>query len=279
MRLGWMERIRRADAANINIFTRRMTDKIIGIMGAMQEEIAGIVSLLEGKKEISRGMRTYYEGLLNGIPTVVVFSRWGKVAATTTVSTLILEFNISELIFTGVAGAVHDDLKIGDIVIGSRLIQHDMDARPIMPRFEIPLLGRTYFESPAGQLAVSIKAANELLKAFELHRVLSETELGNFNIVSPKLFVGEIASGDKFFSATEDKRMLVKNLPEVLCVEMEGAAVAQVCYEYDIPFSIIRTISDTAGDASHIDFQLFIKNISSVYSVELIKNIYGQLTA
>ena len=255
-----------------------MTNKIIGIMGAMQEEIAGIVSLLEGKKEISRGMRTYYKGLLNGIPTVVVFSRWGKVAAATTVSTLILEFNISELIFTGVAGAVHDDLKVGDIVIGSRLIQHDMDARPIMPRFEIPLLGRTYFECPAGQLAVSIKAANELLNAFELRKVLSENDLRSFNIVSPKLFVGEIASGDKFFSATEDKRILVKNLPEVLCVEMEGAAVAQVCYEYDIPFSIIRTISDTAGDESHIDFQLFIKNISSVYSVELIKNIYGQLS-
>src|SRR6478736_9802342 len=106
-----------------------MKKRIIGIMGAMPEEIDGVVALLSNRKELTAGRRTYYSGQINSVDTVVVFSRGGKVAAATTVSTLIHEFKITELLFTGVAGAIHSDLKIGDIVLGKRLIQHDMDAR------------------------------------------------------------------------------------------------------------------------------------------------------
>ncbi len=126
--------------------------KRIGILGAMPEEINGIVSLLKDKTEVVKGMRTYYLGSINNIEVVVVFSRWGKVASATTVTHLIVEFGITELFFTGVAGAINPDLNIGDIVIASSLIQHDLDARPIMKRFEIPLLGKTILCPPKEML-------------------------------------------------------------------------------------------------------------------------------
>ncbi|MEI6748769.1 MAG: 5'-methylthioadenosine/adenosylhomocysteine nucleosidase [Bacteroidota bacterium] len=252
-----------------------MTERIIGIMSAMPEEIDGVVDLLTERQELTKGMRTYYSGKINNIPTVVVFSRWGKVAAATTVANLILDFNITELIFTGVAGAINHELNIGDIVIGSRLVQHDLDARPLIAQFEIPLLGMTHVTSPARQVNRALVAINELLSNKHLHAVLSDDELKDFGITNPKVLIGDISSGDKFFSSNDDKLKLQNILPNTLCVEMEGAAVAQVCYEYEIPFTIIRTISDSADDNSHVDFQSFIRHIASKYSVEIIKNIYS----
>ena len=243
-------------------------------MGAMPEEIDSIRQLLSEESRVTIGMRTYSVGKLNGITAVVVFSRWGKVAASITVSTLILEFKITELIFTGVAGAIDPQLRIGDIVLGQRLIQHDMDARPLMEQFEIPLLGKTFFECAAEQLEPAAKAIEELLEKKHLHAAIGDAELNKFGIGAPRLFVGDIASGDKFFSNTRDKDDLLAKIPSVLCVEMEGAAVAQVCYEYDLPYIVIRTISDVADEKSHIDFPAFIKEISSKYSLEIVKNIF-----
>ena len=252
-----------------------MEERIIGIMGAMPEEIDSIRQLLTEERRVTMGMRTWSIGKLNGITTVVVFSRWGKVAASITVSTLILEFKVTELIFTGVAGAIDPQLRIGDIVLGRRLIQHDMDARPIMKQFEIPLLGKTFFECAADRIAIAAKAIGELLEKNHLHAAIGDAELNKFDIKTPRLFVGDIASGDKFFSNSSDKDDLLVKIPSVLCVEMEGAAVAQVCYEYDIPYTIIRTISDAADERSHIDFPSFIKEISSKYSLEIVKNIFA----
>jgi len=244
-------------------------------MGAMTEEIDGVVSLLSNCKKFSAGMRTYYSGTIDGTETVVVFSRWGKVAAATTVSTLIHEFNITDLIFTGVAGAIHPELRIGDIVIAKRLIQHDMDARPLMNQYEIPLLNQTWFESDVSLIAKATDSINRLLEAKTLHTVISDNALDEFGIISPKLYSGDVASGDQFFSNTGQKNTFHRQLPSVLCVEMEGAAVAQVCYEHGIPFVIIRTISDIADDKSHIDFPRFIEKISSRYSTEIIKHVYS----
>jgi adenosylhomocysteine nucleosidase len=254
-----------------------MKNRIIGIMGAMPEEIEGVVALLTNPELTKMGKRSYFTGQINGIETVVVFSRWGKVAAATTVTTLIHEFKITELLFTGVAGAIHSDLKIGDIVLGQKLIQHDMDARPLMQQFEIPLLSKTYIESDKTHLEIAVKAVNNVFKNKTLHTIIASEDLRKFNITQPRLFVGEIASGDQFFSSNEQKHALSSQLPEVLCVEMEGAAVAQVCYEYEIPFSIIRTISDVADDNSHIDFPPFIQKISSKYAAEIIKDIFQQM--
>lgn len=251
-----------------------MTKKIIGIMGAMPEEIEGVILLLNDCKTLSMGNRTYFSGHINSIETVVVFSRWGKVAAATTVSTLIHYFNITELIFTGVAGAIHPELNIGDIVLAKRLIQHDMDARPLMNRYEIPLLSQTYLHPDSRLLKISEKAISYLLESKHLHEVISDEELNAFNVINPKLYIGDIASGDQFFSTNVQKNELSSSLPEVLCVEMEGAAVAQVCFEYNLPFTVIRTISDVADHSSHLDFPAFIKKIASTYSTEIIKNIY-----
>ena len=246
-------------------------------MGAMPEEIEGVINLLTNCTTVKTGKRTYFSGQINGIDTVVVFSRWGKVAAATTVTTLINKFQITELIFTGVAGAIDSELNIGDIVLGSRLIQHDMDARPLMQQFEIPLLSRIYLESDANLLHCSSIAIGELLANKKLHSVISDEDLNSFNITQPNFVVGDIASGDQFFSSNEKKYNLHKQLPTILCVEMEGAAVAQVCFEHEIPFVIIRTISDVADDNSPIDFPSFINKISSKYAAEIIKNIYLQL--
>ena len=250
-----------------------MSEKIIGIMGAIPEEINGVAHLLTNKQEHRIGKRTYFTGELNHQKVVVVYSRIGKVAAATTVSTLILKFNVTEIFFTGVAGAIHSTLKIGDIVLGQSLIQHDMNAQPLFPAYEIPLLGKAYFEAENQQIETATSAILELLEQQHLHNVISEKDLNKFNIHAPQLHVGLIGSGDLFFSTNSQKEKLQENLPEILCVEMEGAAVAQVCYEFGIPFTIIRTISDEADDHSTVDFNSFIEKISNVYSIEIIKNI------
>jgi len=255
----------------------KMSKKTIGIMAAMPEEITGVIALLDNPQSITIGRRIYTTGTINGIDTVVVFSRWGKVAAAATVSALIHHFNITQLIFTGVAGAISGLLQIGDIVVANRLIQHDMDARPLMPQFEIPLLGKTYFEIDNSQLTIAQQAITPLLENGTLINLIGTDVLTSFKITQPKLHTGDIASGDKFFANNTDKENLLTLLPDVLCVEMEGAAVAQVCYEYDIPFTVIRTISDSADNNSHIDFPAFIKEVSSKYSVALIKQIYRLL--
>ncbi len=135
------------------------------------------------------------------------------------------------------------------------------------------MLGKAYFEADSSQLEVATTAILEILEEQHLHNVISEKDLDKFNIHQPQLHVGLIGSGDLFFSTNTQKEKLQQNLPEILCVEMEGAAVAQVCYEFDIPFIIIRTISDDADDHSTLDFNNFIEKISNVYSIEIIKNI------
>jgi len=247
--------------------------KRIGILGAMPEEISGIVSLLKNKTEVTKGMRTYYLGTINNVEVVVVFSRWGKVASATTVTHLIVEFGITQLFFIGVAGAINPDLNVGDIVIGSSLVQHDLDARPIMNRFEIPLLGKTMLCPPEGVLSKAVERIGELISDKSLIHLLSSKELVMFSLSNPKVMVGQIASGDRFFASNDEKENLLKILPEVLCVEMEGASVAQVCFEYDIPYVIIRTISDGANDNSVVDFKEFVCQVASRFGIEIIKKM------
>ena len=247
-------------------------------MGAMPQEIDGVTALLTDCQEFTMGRRTYFKGTLQGIETVVVFSRWGKVAAATTVSTLIHEFSITELIFTGVAGAIHPNLKIGDIVVAKRLIYHDLDARPMIRQFEIPLLNRIYLETDETRRTIAEKAIGTLLENKNLHETIGDEQLARFSISSPRLITGDVASGDRFFSDNGQKHALHERLPDVLCVEMEGAAVAQVCFEHDLPCTVIRTISDDADSNSPASFARFIEQIASIYSVEIVKNIYRQLS-
>lgn len=248
-----------------------MSSKRIGILGAMPEEISGIVSLLKDKQEIKKGMRTYYMGTINNVEVVVVFSRWGKVASATTVTHLIVEFGIYQLYFIGVAGSVSLDLAIGDIVVANSLVQHDMDARPIMKQFEIPLLGKVELYPPKEILEKSFYEIKKLESSSELLQLISEEQQKKFSISNPKVFLGKIASGDKFFANSDEKESLLKLLPDVLCVEMEGAAVAQVCFEYNVPFVVIRTISDAANESSHVDFKEFVEQVASKFGIAIIQ--------
>jgi adenosylhomocysteine nucleosidase len=133
-------------------------------MGAMPEEINKIISAIEDKEIIEEGSRIYYKGKLFEQDVVAVFSRWGKVAAATTATNLILRFKVDRIVFTGVAGAITPELNVGDIVIGQHLFQHDMDARPLMRRFEIPLTGKTSYEIPLQNVELMSKAVHNFLK-------------------------------------------------------------------------------------------------------------------
>lgn len=243
-------------------------------MGAMPEEIEGAMQLLESHEVVSLGGRRYHLGTIHGQKVVLVFSRWGKVAAASTAAALILKFGISELIFTGVAGALNPALRIGDVVIGRRLYQHDLDARPLILRFEIPLLGLTYLACQEAQIEKALAAARQALD----HGAPAQSVNPNEKIAEvphrPEIYVGDIASGDRFIAVKADKLALAEALPGVMCVEMEGAAVAQVCHEYGIPWLVIRMISDTAEEGAQTDFQSFIKNISSGYAVEIVRNLF-----
>jgi len=252
-----------------------MTNKTIGIMGAMPQEIEGVIALLENPVRKVIGMRAYTSGTINGIDVVVVFSRWGKVAAAATVATLIHVFNVTEVIFTGVAGAIDPSLNIGDIVIAKRLYQHDMDARPLMQQFEIPLLGKTFFECDATEIEKVKDAITPLIINNGLSEAIGADVLAEFGIHTPNLHIGDVASGDQFFADNDQKLKLHASLPTILCVEMEGAAVAQVCFEHKVPYLIIRTISDAADDASHIDFPKFIEKVSIKYSVGIIERLFS----
>lgn len=242
-------------------------------MSAMQEEIQALLNQLENPIKFRKGKRDYYQGTLFGKKVVLVFSRWGKVASATTATQLINDFDLKELIFTGVAGAIAPNLNIGDIVIGKKLVQHDMNASPLYNAFEIPLLNKTFFETNNLKREALTKASNLFISNFAL--VISEKEAKTFHIKKPKVFVGDIASGDQFISEKSQTSFISKNLPNVLCTEMEGAAVAQVCYEYKIPFSILRIISDKANDNSHIDFPLFAKQIASKYALNIFENLFA----
>ncbi len=245
---------------------------LLGIMGAMPEEMDKIIATIEDKEIVERGSRIYYKGNLYGQEVVAVFSRWGKVAAATTATNLILEFKVDRIIFTGVAGAISPELNVGDIVIGQRLFQHDMDARPLMRQFEIPLTGKTSFETPQQNVDTMAQAVHNFLKNDkDFRKILTEQ-----HILNPKMLIGDIASGDLFISSSEMKHKLNRNLPSVVCAEMEGAAVAQVCDDYDVSLIVVRVISDSADEDAHISATGFVDQHAAEYSLSILKE-YIQL--
>ncbi len=249
----------------------------IGIMSAMREEIASLVVDLGTEEEaVHTGMRTYHRGRLWGIPVVLVFSRWGKVAAASTLTHLLAQFGVDEVIFTGVAGAVDPNLNIGDVVVAAKLYQHDMDASPFFMRHEIPLLDMTTFETDPRHRQAALDAAQHFL-THDLRSRVSPALLNEFHIDQPKVVEEDIASGDKFFAKEEDLADLRRRLPSVACVEMEGAAVAQVCHEHGIPFLVLRTISDSGNEAAPIDFPKFVEQVASTYSHGILRNLLGRL--
>ena len=245
--------------------------KNIGILGAMAQEIDEVKALLTEKTTVKIANREFVVGKIGNVRCVVAFSKWGKVAASITATLLIQEFGVTDLFFIGTAGALADGLKVGDIVVSKRLVQHDLDARPIIPRFEMPLINSVYVNSDPELTELAGRAITNLIDK-GVENMVSAEAVKEFNL-APTLHFGDIASGDQFVSSDEKRNELLELLPEVLCVEMEGAAVAQVCLEFGTPFTVIRTISDTADHNAHVDFGRFIIEVANAYSKAIVGGI------
>ncbi len=241
----------------------------------MEEECISLLDQMKDTITTSIAGRQYYQGRLWDKDVVVVFSRWGKVAAASTTVVLIREFKVSEIVFTGVAGSIDDSLHIGDVVVGRYIYQHDLDARPMIAQYEIPLMGVVAIETQQEKQVQIVDAANRFVNA-ELSDHISNKTVQEFGLGSPKVVLGGIATGDQFISDEAHAKLIKKNLPDVVCVEMEGGAVAQVCHEYSLPFSIIRTISDSANLDASIDFPSFVNSVAKAYSLGIIKNLFLQ---
>lgn len=241
---------------------------MIGIISAMHDELAALLAILEDTQTKTLGERTYYQGKIKQQEVVIVFSNWGKVAAAITTTQLISTYQPREIIFTGVAGAIDSNLNVGDVVFATQLVQHDMDASPLFPKFEIPLIGKSYFETSANNF---LYQCTQVFKDNYFNHI-SKEEAKYFSIEHPTLVKGLIASGDQFISDDETFNNLKTNLPQLQCVEMEGAAVAQVCEAYRIPFNIIRIISDKADHSAPVDFPKFTKQIASKYAKGILEN-------
>ncbi len=234
---------------------------MIGIIGAMPEELAAVIDVVHADEVTELGGRRYYRGRYGGEPVVCVVSRIGKVAAAATTAILLERFAPRAVVMTGLAGAIDPRLAIGDIVIADRLIHHDLDARPLFPRHEVPLLGLS-------ELAADPELSDRLAAAAAAFQPPpSVVALG---IAAPRVWRGLVASGDQFFSSVAAVVALRELLPSALAVEMEGAAVAQVCYEHGVPFAVARVISDTADHAAALDFARFLADACGPYARALV---------
>jgi adenosylhomocysteine nucleosidase len=244
----------------------------LGIVSALQQEQNGLIQAMNSASTVSRGMRSYTAGQLWGIDVVCVLSRIGKVAATATVATLIERFGVTHVIFTGVAGGAEEKIRVGDIVIAESLVQHDMDASPLFPRFEIPLTGQSRFLSDR-HLTETLAEASRLFLEWDLETAITRADRNQFRLQAPALHTGLIASGDEFIHRRERLAGLRSSLPGLLAVEMEGAAVAQVCFEFGVPFAVVRTISDGANEDAPIDFMEFIDGVASHYAFGIVRRL------
>ncbi|NDY90994.1 5'-methylthioadenosine/adenosylhomocysteine nucleosidase [Ideonella livida] len=236
----------------------------LAIVSALPEELAAIDAALHTTRTESLAGRQWRFGRLGDEEVVLCLAGVGKVAAATTTALLLDRFAVRSLLFTGVAGGLGPGVAVGDVVVGREFLQHDMDASPLFPRWEVPLTGRSRFgaDAPwADRLAAGAR------------RVLAQPHaaLAGFGIVqAPALHQGLILSGDQFIASGAVCRRLQAELPDALAVEMEGAAIAQVCADFDRPFAVLRTISDRADDQAHVDFPRFLREVAAPYSRDIV---------
>jgi adenosylhomocysteine nucleosidase len=218
----------------------------------MHEELSAVLGLLPDEQKQVAGGRDFWVGHLHGQEVVAVLSRIGKVAAATTATAHNERFRVDRIQFTGVAGGVAPEVNRGDVVIADAFLQHDLDASPIFPRYEVPLYGTDRFATDPGLTAKLAAAVRQALHGTHVHR-------------------GLVVSGDRFVSSLAESLALQRALPEALAVEMEGAAFAQVCRDYGVPFAAVRTVSDRADDAAHGDFLSFIDQVASRHSAAIVQ--------
>ena len=239
----------------------------LAILSAMPEEVGSILNNLINTKSFKFGDLVIYKGYWihpknkKIIKITTAWSGWGKVSAARA-TTRILGLNDEELsieliIFTGVAGAINNNLKQWDVVLADEVCQYDVDATPIFEKFVIPPLNKKYL---IPQEEIHKWAFNALLGA------LGNIELSKFGL----LFSGLIGTADKFISQEETRNIISQELPLIQAVEMEGAAFAQVACQEKIPWLLLRVISDTANNKASQNFNDFLKDYSK-YSWNLIE--------
>ncbi|MGZ9587034.1 5'-methylthioadenosine/adenosylhomocysteine nucleosidase [Paenibacillus marinisediminis] len=210
---------------------------IIGIIGAMDEEIALLLQQLDTVKEDVQAGNRYYTGKMSGHQVVICKSGVGKVNAAITTQVLIDRFHVERVLFTGVAGAVAPDLDIGNIVISTGCIQHDMDVTALGFKLgEIPYQANSTFMADEGLVSLAERVCQQL--------------------VPDSYKLGIVLSGDQFIASRDKVRELHETF-QGACTEMEGAAVAQVCMVNAVPFVIIRSMSDKADGSAHVNFAEF----------------------
>ncbi|QKE29235.1 multifunctional 5'-methylthioadenosine / S-adenosylhomocysteine nucleosidase / 6-amino-6-deoxyfutalosine hydrolase [Arcobacter acticola] len=226
----------------------------LAIMGAMEEEIEPLLAYFDKVNVVEYANNKYYEVNYNGLDIVIAYSKIGKVFASLTASTMIEKFGCDTLLFSGVAGGINPKLKIGDLIIADKLCQHDLD---------ITAFGHPHGYVPGGK--VFVETSKELRDV--AIKVAKENDL--------KVIEGIIATGDQFVHSTQRKEF-IENTFNADALEMEGASVAVVCDALNVPFFILRAISDTADMDAGFDFDEFLKSSaknSADYLIKILKEL------
>lgn len=226
----------------------------IAILGAMQEEVDPLLEILGDYKVVNYGKNRYYEATYKGLELIIAYSKIGKVNATLTATVMIEKFGAKKLLFSGVAGAINEKLKIGEMLFAKKLAQHDLD---------ITAFGHPHGYVPEGSVYVdSDESLNAIAK-----EVAKEQNIA--------LLESVIATGDQFV-CDEKRKEWIKETFKADAVEMEGSAVAVVCDALNVPFCILRAISDGAGMDAEFDFDTFLQS-SAKQSVEFILKMLNKL--
>jgi adenosylhomocysteine nucleosidase len=239
------------------------------IVSALLEELAAVLDLMPDEQQQTFGGRTFWRGHLHGHDVVAVLSGIGKVAAATTATVLVERFGVQRIVFTGVAGGLQHGVNVGDVVVARQFLQHDMDASPLFARHVVPGYGRSTFDADAALTNQLLRASDSVLRSLPVQ--LPEAVRSAFGLHAPQCHQGLLISGDRFVSTTAESEALRRELPDALAVEMEGAAFAQVCHDYRVPLAVVRTISDRADDAAHVDFPRFLREVASRYSGAIVE--------
>lgn len=231
----------------------------IGIIGAMDEEIALYLDGMSGTQESTKAGITYYEGQLGGKTVVVCKSGVGKVNASVCTQILIDQYKVEQVIFTGVAGAVRPDLNIGDIVVSTDCVQHDVDVTALgfVPG-QIPFTDKWVWTADSKLQELAVEAGKTIDEGVQV-------------------VTGRILSGDQFVADREKVQWLYQQF-DAACTEMEGAAVGAVCSMNEIPFVVVRSMSDKADGSAHVNFVEFTK-LASKRSFEMVTKILPHLEA
>jgi adenosylhomocysteine nucleosidase len=231
--------------------TNASTDRT-AIVAALHDELASVLALMPDEHKQTVAGRDFWVGHLHGREVVAVLCGIGKVAAATTATLLITRFAVQRIVFTGVAGGLGAGVRVGDVVVAGAFLQHDMDASPIFPRHEVPGYGRSRFDTDPALTEQLARAASIALVGAK-HFLDSQTRAA-FNLQTPNVHRGLVLSGDRFVSSASECAALQRELPDALAV--------------------MRTISDRADDAAHVDFARFLKEVASRYSGAVLDQVF-----